>query len=625
MGPGDRGQAPTGKWGILVRIRRVIVERFRGIEFLELFPALRTVLVGPNNSGKSTILEALDLLLHSGVGRPRPGPAEIDYFDRDTSQGFRIEAVLGDLDPVFVAEVHDALEGWKSDGHDLVPEPDGDGIEAIVRVEVRGTADLELVHSFAKPELAGLRFGRALRTRIGWVFDGRTREPSRQLAFYQGGLLDQLFAGLDLGPAVDGLRAALDGGAEALNEDPVVSAELVSLEADLRSLGLLPVGSPAFEGGAITQRELLQALRLAMPGHGAQAIPLLRQGRGAQRLTVLAILLRLARAQRGPMLIGAFEEPEEALEPLRQAQAADMLTELAASGGQVFVTTHSPDVIRAFSLGDIMLISPGARPTVCPLATALSGPARYGLERRIDTALTRALFVPVPLVGEGPSDKVVFDTFWNAMARDALIPPAEHVGLEPVNAEGVTLMPLTLQILREAGKDPVAWVERDDARSQIIIDQGFATCILLYPDDEARNNLERLLSDSFTLEALGEAMAALASDRGDGWPAQLDDMKARASSLVPDRSRREALAAARNLPMALACLEERDARRLVAACIGAKSAPAPFEIKGTRSARIFAETLVARGGVADPFARAFRELATWIAQPPPRPRTQIEL
>jgi predicted ATP-binding protein involved in virulence len=77
-----------------MQVRRLQVERYRGIEFLELHPSPRTVLVGPNNAGKSTVLDALDLLLHTGAGRPRPAPSEIDYFDRDPSAGFRIEALV---------------------------------------------------------------------------------------------------------------------------------------------------------------------------------------------------------------------------------------------------------------------------------------------------------------------------------------------------------------------------------------------------------------------------------------------------------------------------------------------------------------------------------------------------
>src|SRR5450759_5225895 len=113
-------------------VRRLRIQRFRGIQDLTLHPTARTVLVGPNNAGKSTILEALDLLLYPGLGRSRPPPTEIDYFDRDTSTGFEIEAVLSDVPLEFLAEAAEAFEGWNSQTNEVVPEIEGDGIEPVV-------------------------------------------------------------------------------------------------------------------------------------------------------------------------------------------------------------------------------------------------------------------------------------------------------------------------------------------------------------------------------------------------------------------------------------------------------------------------------------------------------------
>jgi len=265
-----------------MQLRQVTIERFRAIEALTLTPGPRNVLLGPQNAGKSTVLEALDLLLHHGIGRPRPAPTEIDYFGRDPAEGFAIEAVVGALDEPMLAETNRFLEGWHVESRELVGEPEGEGIEPVFRVRVRGTPDFELLHEFAKPEAEGARFGRPLRSILGWVFDGRQRDPARQLAFYQGGMLDRLFAPDALDPAVDELRTALEAGATAVNDDEAVADVLGGLADDLRRLGLVGDGErPEFELGAVSQRELLQSLRLALPAQGVQ-IPLFRQGRGAQ-------------------------------------------------------------------------------------------------------------------------------------------------------------------------------------------------------------------------------------------------------------------------------------------------------------------------------------------------------
>jgi putative ATP-dependent endonuclease of OLD family len=68
-----------------MKIRRIVLRRFRGLQAFELCPGATTVLIGPNNAGKSTVLEALDLLLHPGWGRPRPQPTELDYYVRARS------------------------------------------------------------------------------------------------------------------------------------------------------------------------------------------------------------------------------------------------------------------------------------------------------------------------------------------------------------------------------------------------------------------------------------------------------------------------------------------------------------------------------------------------------------
>ncbi len=185
-----------------MQIRWLGVSRFRAIQSLELCPGAVTVLMGPSNGGKTTVLAALDLLLHHGLGRPRV-VSELDFYGRDPAAGFEIEAVLGQLPTDLVADVVDHLEGWRASDRAVVPEPDGEGVEPVLRVRVTGDQDLELIHTFTKPESEGARFPPRLRHRIGWVFDGRGRDPAREFAFYQGSVLDRLFDGIGGGPAME--------------------------------------------------------------------------------------------------------------------------------------------------------------------------------------------------------------------------------------------------------------------------------------------------------------------------------------------------------------------------------------------------------------------------------------
>jgi len=598
-----------------MRLRQIVIERFRGIRALTFMPGPRTVLLGANNSGKSTVLEALDLLLHPGFGRPRPAPTEIDYFDRDPSQGFSIEAVIGQLPAAFVPEVRQQLEGWRTETEELVAEPEGDGIEPVIRVRVRGGPDFDIVHEFAKPETAGTRLSQRLRLEIGWVFDGRTRDPFRQLAFYQGGLFDRLFGDIELEPAVTALREALGQGATAVNTEEGVRAKLEEIGGDLRGLGLLRPGElPRFEVGSVSARELLQALQLALPG-GNVFIPLPRQGRGAQRLLLVALLLRLAQVGGRPV-IGGFEEPEEALEPLRQSQVARMLAAIVDGGGQVFVVTHSPEIARAFSIDDFLLLDEraageGAR----LLRKTVSGPVRQKYERWLDRAVVRALFARIPLLVEGPGDRAVAETFWRALTNSAgpnTVRPAEQLGLDIVNCEGAGEMPMMARLLKEVGKTVVAWSEQDvpDELARLRA-EGNCAALVLHDPRPGRQNLEQALAQSASLTALVRALDELATTRGYSWEQQRTYLVSSAEDI--EQGKRDVMKMAGSIDEIFAPLAEPEARALIARVLAAKTV-APFEMKGARQARVVAETILRIDGeVPAPFRRALRELDRWIA------------
>jgi putative ATP-dependent endonuclease of OLD family len=604
-----------------VQLRQVVIQRFRAIEALTLTPGPRNVLLGPQNAGKSSVLEALDLLLHHGIGRPRPAPTEIDYFGRDPTEGFVIEAVIGALDEPMLAETNRFLEGWRAVGAELVSEPEGEGIEPVVRVRVRGTTEFDLLHEFAKPEAEAARFGRPLRASLGWVFDGRQRDPARQLAFYQGGLLDRLFAADALDPAVGELRAALQAGATAVNDDGAVADVLGGLADDLRRLGLVDEGdSPEFEVGAVSQRELLQSLRLALPAQGVQ-IPLFRQGRGAQRLLLVSVLLRLATAGTATPIAG-FEEPEEALEPLRQAQLAEMLIDLADGGGQIFVVTHSPEIARAFEIEDFILLQErAAGANAKQLRVELSAPTRQSYERWLDGAVVRGLFSRVPILVEGPGDRAALAVFWSALAKqnppegEQAVRPATQLGVDFVNCEGFKNMAMLAAVLDEAGKSVAAWVEQDqpDVRQEAERLQNEHHCgaIVLHEEAEERQNLEQAITAGASVEALAAALIALAADRGYSWEEQRNVLLGHLGGLEVEDVPREAAGQAETVPALLACLEEAAARRLVTAALSAKKVT-PFEMKGGRQARIVAEAIVEHEGVPPNFARAIRALVAWI-------------
>jgi putative ATP-dependent endonuclease of the OLD family len=78
-----------------MRLVRLRVERFRGIRCLDwIVPDRLACLVGPGDSGKSTVLEAISL-----VASPRNTVSftDDDFFKGTAAEGFVVEATFADL------------------------------------------------------------------------------------------------------------------------------------------------------------------------------------------------------------------------------------------------------------------------------------------------------------------------------------------------------------------------------------------------------------------------------------------------------------------------------------------------------------------------------------------------
>ena len=342
-------------------------------------------------------------------------------------------------------------------------------------------------------------------------------------------------------------------------------------------------------------------------------IPLTRQSRGAQRLILVTVLIRLAQTAGYPP-IAAFEEPEEALESLRQTQLAKLLRKISDQDGQVFLVTHSPEIARAFEIDDFLLMKDSAEgPDMKILRSLLTPPVRQTYERWMDGAVVNGLFAHIPVLVEGPGDRAAFHVFWTALEQSNDVVDAAHLGIQAINAESHRNMPMLAAVLATAGKTVVALAERDNEHVirtyEQLRDEGHCAAVVPYPIEEAASNLEARMSTSCTIAALCCGMKAIAEDRGYVWQQQRDDLMSRAPT--DDHDIREQLRAAETLEQFLALLDDASARQLVKRALSSRS-HAPFDLKGGRQARIFCQAVVQSGGVPQAFANAFRSLSQWV-------------
>jgi putative ATP-dependent endonuclease of OLD family len=128
-------------------IRKLEIRRFRGVESLDWRPDPdMNLILGGGDTGKTTLLEAVALLFNTSSSAT---VSETDYWRRDSTIEFSIQAVVALPDSVEIEKQSTLNWPWQWNGADAV-EPqattEGDDVPAatdpVYKLQVRGTPDL---------------------------------------------------------------------------------------------------------------------------------------------------------------------------------------------------------------------------------------------------------------------------------------------------------------------------------------------------------------------------------------------------------------------------------------------------------------------------------------------------
>jgi putative ATP-dependent endonuclease of OLD family len=151
---------------VVVRIRKIEIRNFRSIRSLDWNPTDGVnCLIGPGDSEKSTILDAIDFCLGA---RRNLGISDTDFFGLDVTQDISIRTTIGALpDSLKSIDVYgEYLRGFDTGTGALEDEP-RKGLESVVTLQLTVKADLEPVWSLYSTRMATIearREGLALVT-----------------------------------------------------------------------------------------------------------------------------------------------------------------------------------------------------------------------------------------------------------------------------------------------------------------------------------------------------------------------------------------------------------------------------------------------------------------------------
>jgi putative ATP-dependent endonuclease of the OLD family len=395
----------------MARIRKVEIRNFRGIKQLLWDPSPGiNCLIGPGDSGKSSILDAIDLCLGA---RRNIQFSDADFHLLDVETPITITVTLGELgDALKNLEVYGMfLRGFDPLTGEILDEPEKDA-ETILSLRLTVASDLEpswtLVSERAEDQglVRNLSWGDRTRlapTRIGALAD-------YHLGWRRGSVLNRVSeeradSSAALAKAARDARTAF--GEEAQDQ---LGETLGIVATTAKELGI-PIGESI--------KAMLDAQSLSFSGgtislHDEGGIPLRGLGIGSTRL-LIAGLQRRASAQSTIILL---DELEHGLEPHRIIR---LLGSLGAKEKkpplQAFMTTHSPVALRELS-GSQLFVPRRSLESHEVLSVGISDGIQSTIRRYPD-----AFLAPSVIVCEGASEVGLvrgLDQYRTANGEDAI-------------------------------------------------------------------------------------------------------------------------------------------------------------------------------------------------------------
>jgi putative ATP-dependent endonuclease of OLD family len=365
-----------------MHIKRVIIKRYRCLDSFTWDPHPGVnCLIGPGDSGKSTVLSAICALL---APYPIQQASEFDYYRRKVCDGFSIEAFIGGFEPSSLSSdgVMPALWGWL-DGKPA-PLPDEGGAEAVLHCSVRGTSELELVHEIIGENNQPQPFKVSLRKKLLLARLAGEERSSRDLRLGSGTLLNEFLEPAGIRPAI---HAAVSAASGKLSLPADLAKNLSSLETRFEAEGLpknLHLGLFPQQGNASTSM-----IALFTGDKPEDAVPLAYSGTGTRQLAVLS----LSTADLGQSPILTVDEPERGLESYRQKTLVSKIVNAIGKTGQAFLCTHSPAILAALPEGSVWRMRVGQGPTAFDKSLS-----------RLLKVDPEAFFVPYPAICEGVTE-----------------------------------------------------------------------------------------------------------------------------------------------------------------------------------------------------------------------------
>ncbi|MFI8633584.1 ATP-dependent nuclease [Microbacterium sp. NPDC077663] len=461
-----------------MHIARIKVENFRGVSKADVALAGSTVLLGDNNSGKSTLLEAVELAIGADRLFRRPVIDEHDFYGGAyLEKQITVEVVIVDLDEELQSRFRNNLEYLDPQSgtiYESLPTVE-DEASPCVRIRFVGRYDAEEDDFegrtwFCSPVNDGgepTQEARSVDKReFGFLLLRTLRTGTRAMSMERGSLLDVVLRAFEVEVQMwENLLAKLRTVPVAGDENPEFGNVLTSIdEAMKRIVAAEWADAPHLRVSELTREDLRRVLRAFMAtGTPGYAAPFNHQGSGTINSLVIAMLTLVAEKRNGRVIF-AMEEPEISVPPTSQKRVVDLVVGL---GGQSIFTTHSPYVLEEFELEQMAVVSRvhatgEMRSSRVELPDSLK-PKVFRADIR--TRFCEALLARRVLVAEGATETASYSTLAKVAARSnsTRFARLDTRGWAIFNAQGETNVADAAGFFRSLGKQVASVFDKQPA------------------------------------------------------------------------------------------------------------------------------------------------------------------
>lgn len=528
-----------------MKVVKLTITNFRGIKSAEILLSGNSVFVGDNNSGKSTIFEALDLVMGPDRLARHPVIDEHDFYAGEyikdgTSQEITIEAIISGLNEEQTRHFGNYIEWWNTETKSLIEGPpaeatDGDNIVHALRVVFIGKYDVEeddfIGQTFFATSLregAHEEFFKAKdKRKCGFLYLRTLRTGNRALSLEKGSLLDIVLQLKEIRPQMwESVISQLKDVVVATDPALGISDILSEVQKSLSSLvSYETADKPQVRVSNFTREHLRKVLTVFM-GSGAlcedgseYATPYYHQGTGTINTLVLSLLSMIADIKEN--VIFAMEEPEIALPPHIQKR---VVLSVIDKSTQALFTSHSPYVLEEFDADDVLVVSRDKG--VMKVVAAGTPPAvrDKAYQEEFRKRFCESLLARRVLIAEGRTEVDVYSAAARKLQK--LHPDRslsfELLGISVVNAGTDSQIAPLGEYYDQMNKKVYAVFDKqeDDARNSIFLAVDYA-----YEADE--HGIENVVLKGIDYSVLLRYGEKLVSEKE--WPSHLSDYTPKAS------------------------------------------------------------------------------------------------